>query len=114
MSSAPLAGSISLDVSKAGAAVIGLHILNVLEGDAGDEARGLPGLGALAVELVDLLEGETLGLVDHGPDEEDADEAASAPDEEDLGTHIGVSWAGVDHVGSSVSDTEVEEPVGGS
>ena len=113
MSSAPLAGSISLDVSKAGAAVIGLHILNVLEGDAGDEARGLPGLGALAVELVDLLEGETLGLIDHAPDEEDADEAASAPDEEDLCAHVGVSGAIVDHVGGGVSNGEVEEPVAG-
>lgn len=114
MSSAPLTGSISLDVSKAGAAVVGLHVLNVLEGDGRDKARGLPGLGALAVELVDLLEGETLGLVDHAPDEEDADEAASAPDEEDLGAQVGVTGAVIDHVRGGVSNGEVEEPVAGS
>lgn len=113
VSSAPLARSISLNVSKAGAAVVGLHVLNILEGDGGDEARGLPGLGALAIELVDLLEGETLGLVDHAPDEEDADEAASAPDEEDLCAHVGVARAVVDHVRGGVSNGEVEEPVAG-
>ena len=68
---------------------------------------------ALAVELVDLLEGEALCLVNHAVDEEDANEAASAPDEEDLGAHVGVTGAGVDHVRSSVTNRKVEEPVGG-
>jgi hypothetical protein len=88
-----------------------VHILNVLERDGRDEARGLPRLADLAVELVDLLQRQTLGLVDHSPDEEDADEAASAPDEEDLGTEVGVSRAVVDHVGGGVSDGKVKEPV---
>jgi hypothetical protein len=87
-----------------------MHVLNILERDGGNEARRLPRVGALSVELVDLLEGEALGLVDHGPDEEDADETASAPDEEDLGAHVGVAGAVVDHVGGSVADGEVEKP----
>ena len=33
--------------------------------------------------------------------EEDADEAASTPDEEDLGTHVGVTGTVVDHVGGA-------------
>lgn len=114
VSSAPLASSISLDVSKACAAVVCLHVLDVLEGDGGDKARRLPGLAALSVELVDLLEGKTLGLVDHAPDEEDADEAASTPDEEDLGTHVGIARTRVDHVRSGVSNGEVEKPVASS
>lgn len=88
-------------------------------------------MGDLGVELVDLLEGKTLGLVDHGPDEEDADEAEAAPDEEDLCAEVGVTGSGIDHVGSSaedllasaqrtvvrvwnlLSDGPVEKPVGG-
>jgi hypothetical protein len=108
--STPLAGSISLDISQACTAGVGIHVLNILERDGGNETRRLPRVGALSVELVDLLEGESLGLVDHGPDEEDADEAASAPDEEDLGAHVGVAGAVVDHVGGSVTDGEVEKP----
>ena len=63
-------------------------VLNLLERNCGHEAMALPRLGDLGVELVDLLEREALGLVDHGPDEEDADEAASTPDEEDFGAEI--------------------------
>jgi hypothetical protein len=108
--SAPLTARISLDISQASATVVGMHVLNILERDRGNKARRLPCVGALAVKLVDLLEGEALGLIDHSPDEEDADKAASAPDEEDLGTHVGVAWAVVDHVGGGVADGEVEEP----
>jgi hypothetical protein len=41
-----------------------LDVLDFLEGNSGYEALGLPGLGYLAVELVDLLQSESLGLVD--------------------------------------------------
>lgn len=41
------------------------NILDFLEGNGGNEALGLPGLGDLSVELVDLFQGESLGLVDH-------------------------------------------------
>jgi hypothetical protein len=108
---APLAGSLGLGISQAHASVVTVHILNVLERDGRNEARRLPRLADLAIELVDLLERETLGLIDHSPDEEDADEAASTPDEEDLSTEVGISRAVIDHVGGSVSDGEVKKPV---
>jgi hypothetical protein len=109
--SAPLAGSVVLDVGERCPAVVGTNVLNILERDAGNEAGRLPGLADLAVELIDLLERQTLGLIDHGPNEECADEAESTPDEEDLSTEIGIARAVVDHVRCSVSDGEVEEPV---
>ena len=109
---APLARSIGLDLGKASTAVVGVHVLDILEREGRNEARGLPGLGALAVELVDLLERKSLGLVDHGPDEEDANKAASTPDEEDLSTHVGVAGTVIDHVWGSVSNGKVEQPVG--
>lgn len=89
------------------------NILNVGEVDGWDEAGGVAGIGDLGVELVDLLEGETLGLVDEEVDEGCADDTESTPDEEDLGAHVGVTWAVVDHVWGDVGDDEVEEPVGG-
>ena len=98
---APLAGSLLLDIRKGHVPVVGLDVLDVLEGDSGHETLGLPCVGDLGVELVDLLEGKTLGLVDHAPDEEDADEAEATPDEEDLCAKVGVAWAGVHHVRSS-------------
>jgi hypothetical protein len=88
------------------------NILDVLEADGRDEALALPRLADLAVELVDLLEGQALGLVDHEVDEGDADEAEAAPDEEDLGLQVGVAGAGVDHVRGGVGDGPVEQPVG--
>lgn len=90
-----------------------MDILDVLEGDGRNEARRLPGLGDLSVKFVDLLERKTLGLVDHGPHEEDADEAACAPDEENLSTKVGVTGTGVDEVWCSITDSEVEEPIRG-
>ena len=95
-----------------GAVLIG-NVLNILEADSRNEALALPRLADLEVKLVDLLEGQTLGLVDHEVDEGDADEAEAAPDEEDLGLQVGVAGALVDHVGGGVGDGPVEEPVGG-
>lgn len=67
----------------------------------------------LLVELVDLLESKTLGLVDEEVDEGNAQEAAAEPDEEDLGLEVGVALAVVDEVGGRVGNGPVEEPVGG-
>jgi hypothetical protein len=88
-------------------------IANVLEADSRYESLALPRLADLAVELVNLLQGQTLGLVDHGPDECDADEAEAAPHEEDLGLKVRVAGTVVDHVRGGVGDGPVEEPVGG-
>jgi hypothetical protein len=111
--SAPLAGSLGLHLSQALATVVTVNVLHILEGNAGNEARRLPGLADLAVKLVDLLERQTLGLVDHSPDEEGADETESTPDEEDLGSEVGVAGARVDHVGCGITDGEIQKPVGG-
>jgi hypothetical protein len=90
------------------------NVLDILEAERGHEALALPRLVDFSVELVDLLEREALGLVDHEVDKGDADEAETAPDEEDLGLQVGVAGAVVDHVGSRVGDGPVQEPVGGS
>jgi len=88
-------------------------ILNILEADSGHKALALPRLVDLAVKLVDLLEGQTLSLVDHAPNECDADEAETAPHEEDLGLQVGVARTVVDHIRGGVSNRPVEKPVGG-
>jgi hypothetical protein len=60
-----LAHSIVLNLCKRHVTIgTALNILYFLEGNSGYEALGLPGLGNLAVELVDLLQSESLGLVD--------------------------------------------------
>lgn len=109
---APLASSLGLGISQAHAASINMCLLNILEGDGRNEARRLPCLGDLAVQLIDLLERKTLGLVDHCPDEEDADEAASTPDEEDLSAKVGIAGSAVDHVGCRITNSKIKEPVG--
>lgn len=86
----------------------------VLPGVMGLPVKGLSSNADLVVELVDLLEGQTLGLVDEKVDEGDAQETAAEPDEEDLGLEVGLAGTVVDEVGSGVGDGPVEEPVGGS
>lgn len=92
----------------------GVHVVHVLERHGRHEAARLPRLADLVVELVDLLEREALGLVDHGVDKGDADEAAAAPDEEDLGLEVhSLRWLArvvVHEVGGRVADCEVEKP----
>jgi len=67
----------------------------------------------IGVELINLLQTESLGLVDHEVDEGNADEAEATPNEEDLGLKVGVAWTIVHKVWSGVSDGPVEQPVGG-
>ena len=82
-------------------------ILNFLERNSGYETLGLPGLGNLAVELVHLLQRESLGLVDEKVYKEAAAHAEACPYPEDIGVHSGY------HVGSCVRDCPVEKPVRG-
>lgn len=105
--------SISLKLRKTGLLVSFGHIPDIGEVDRGDETTRLPGLGDLAVQLVDLLERETLGLVDAGVHKDKRDEAEATPDEEHLGLQVGIARAAVDHVRSRVGDGPVEQPVGG-
>lgn len=51
-----------LQVREGGFAMVAANLLHVLEGDGRHKAGGLPGLGDLGVELVDLFEGEALSL----------------------------------------------------
>ena len=89
--------------------------LAVLHRGGSESGSGSPlggGAGSsLLHHLVDLLEGETLGLRD---EEVGVDEGASAettPDEEDGG--LEVALVGADHVGGDDSDDGVPEPVRG-
>lgn len=48
-------------------------------------ANTLPSRTDLIVKLVNFLQGQALGFIDHGVHESDAEEAAAEPDEEDFG-----------------------------
>lgn len=90
--------------------VLGEHLGTVLV--RLDDAR-------LAVEEVNLLERETLGLGDAEVREDQASGASGTPDEEHLDTETsrldtrGTVGGLVDEVRGGVSDTKVPEPVGG-
>lgn len=110
----PLPSGKGLDISqRLTASTGGTDILHLCEGDGGYETLGLPRLGDLGVEFVDLLERKALGLVDGKVDESAANQTESTPDEEHLGSQIGVTWSRVYHVGSGVGNGPVEKPVGG-
>ncbi|KAI6750233.1 hypothetical protein HG531_007498 [Fusarium graminearum] len=66
-------------------------------------------------ELINLLKGQTLGLVDEEVNESNTQETAAEPDEEDFGLEVGLSRAVIDEVGSRIScNVPVEKPVSGS
>lgn len=67
----------------------------------------------LLVQLVNLFETEAFGLVNEEVDKGNAEEAATEPDEEDLGLQIGIARAVVDEIGGRIGDGPVEKPVGG-
>ena len=79
-------------------ASVDAEVLNLDERNGRDGTPSLPRLGDLPVKLVDLFEGQTLGLTDAKEDEEHADETAASTDEEDLGLEICVTGTGVHHV----------------
>lgn len=104
---------VGLDIGQALVAHVAADLSDLLEGHGRDEALGLPRLGDLGVQLVDLLEGETLGLVDHQVDEGNADEAEGTPQEEHLGLQTSITRANVDKVGGGVGNSPVEQPIRG-
>jgi len=59
----------------------------------------LSGIRHFSVQLIDLLQGETLSLVDEEIHKGDADKAASPPNEKDLGLQISVTLTVVDEEG---------------
>lgn len=82
----------------------------IRKGSLGLPARRGAG-GGLLHHLVDLLQGETLGLRDEEVGVDKGAGAEGTPDEEDLG--LEVALVGVDHVGGDDGDDAVPEPVGG-
>lgn len=79
--------------------------LSVLPGLGGLPLSGLTSNTDFIIELVDLLERESLGLVDEEVDKGNTQETAAKPNEEDFGLEIGLSRAVVDKVGSRVGCT---------
>ena len=68
--------------------------------------------GGLLQHLVDLLEGEALGLWDEEVGKEERSAAEGAPHEEDLGAKVGLSLLSTNEVWSDDSNDTVPEPVG--
>jgi len=60
--------------------------------------------GGLLEHLVDLLEGETLGLWDEEVGKGEGDAAEGAPHEEDLGAEVGLARLGADEVRGDDTD----------
>jgi hypothetical protein len=87
------------------------RLLPLPEADRGNPFRALARALAFTVQLVDLLERQSLSLVDEEVDEGDAEEAGREPDEENLGLKVGVVRAVIDQVGGDESDDEVEKPL---
>ena len=113
VSDAPLTIGRRLEVGQGLNATVDAGLAHLLKADGGNETGRTPGGVDLAVEFVDLFERETLGLVDHEPDEGATDEAEATPDEEDLDAQVGVALTGTaNEVRGGVGDGPVEEPVG--
>ena len=72
----------------------------------------LSGIRHFSVQLIDLLQGETLSLVDEEIHKGDADKAASPPNEKDLGLQVGIALSIIHEVWSRICDCPVQEPVG--
>lgn len=62
-----------------------VRFLLLSPGDGWLPANTLPSRTDLIVELVNFLQGQALGFIDHGVHKSDAEEAAPEPDKEDLG-----------------------------
>jgi len=103
---------VGLEVLQGAALHLARHVAHIGVVHRGHKARRLPGEAHLGVHLVDLLQGQVLGLVDAHVHEHGAHEAEAAPDEEDLGLQVRVARPGVDHVRRRVGDGPVEQPVG--
>lgn len=86
------------------------NLLSVLP-SLGLPSHRLPRVADFLVQLLYLLKGEALSLVDHEVDEEDADEAGGEPHEEDFRLQVGVSVSVVNEVRGRVSDSPVQKPV---
>lgn len=75
--------------------------------------------GRLAIEEINLLERQSLSLGDEEVGEDEAADAGSTPDKEDLDTKIGsfdtvrAEGSFIDEVGCGVANAEIPKPVRG-
>ena len=90
-----------------------LPILNLPESNSRNPPNTILRNANLTIQLINLFQRQALRLIDHEVNENNANETASAPDEEDLGLEIGISWTPIDEVGGGVCDGPIEEPVRG-
>ena len=102
-------GAPALDVLDLG---VKLAILHGSRGEGGGRLPASRGTGSgLLHHLVDLLEGQTLGLGDEEPGVDEGARAQASPDEEHGGLEVALVSA--DHVRGDDGDDGVPEPVGG-
>jgi hypothetical protein len=65
-----------------------VDIRNRGRAEFGTVSRALPSLRNIVIELIDLLKGQPLSLIDHGVYEHEGDPAETTPDPE----HVGLGW----------------------
>lgn len=106
-----LSGSLVLSMLRLLCISLLLSKVLLREGVGWHPRSGLASARDLAVQLVDLLQGEALGLVDVEVHKRDAQEAAGKPDEEDLGLQVGVAVTVVNKVRRGVGNGPVEQPL---
>lgn len=107
---APLPRLLTSNICKAHSSL--RLVIDIRKRDLRNEILGLPRLANHTIELVNLFESKTLRLVDHEEDESNADEAESAPNEEDFALEVGAFL--IDHVGGGIGNGPVQKPVAGS
>ena len=89
-------------------------LLHVPKADGRYKALRLPSEPHLGVQLINLLQAQSLSLVNHGPHEHEAEDAAPAPNEEDLALQIDALRRPigiVDQVWRRVRDSPVQKPI---
>ena len=105
-------GALALDVLGDVRAKLGAVLHAHLGGVGGVRLPlGRSARGGLLHHLVDLLEGQTLGLGDEEPGVDEGARAQASPDEEHGGLEVALVSA--DHVRGDDGDDGVPEPVGG-
>jgi hypothetical protein len=72
---------------------------SLLKANFGCPLGAFPRFPTIAIHLVNLFEGKTLGFVDKEVHKADAQEASGEPNEEDFALKVGVAIAIVDEVG---------------
>ena len=85
--------------------------MDVCVSNCWSELLALPCFIDNIIELVNLLKGEALGLIDHCIHKDNRNGAEAAPDEEHLWSKISLAGAIICQVWRRVSDCPVKQPV---